>query len=51
MQNKVGWSQWLPGLLALREYQAPWLVHDMVAGLVLAAKLEPNSAQRILKGL
>jgi high affinity sulfate transporter 1 len=33
--------QWLPGLLILRRYQAAWLAHDIVAGLVLATMLVP----------
>ena len=32
---------WLPGLDTLRRYQAAWLPHDVLAGLVLAAMLVP----------
>ena len=35
------WARWLPGLATLREYQADWLRHDIVAGLVLATMLVP----------
>ena len=37
MSNHIGWIRWLPGLLTLRQYQASWLAHDIVAGLVLTA--------------
>jgi len=36
-----GALRWLPGLRTLREYQAPWLRHDVVAGLVLTTMLVP----------
>jgi high affinity sulfate transporter 1 len=35
------WTRWLPGLATLRQYQAAWLTHDIVAGLVLATMLVP----------
>jgi high affinity sulfate transporter 1 len=35
------WTRWLPGLATLRQYQADWLPHDIVAGLVLATMLVP----------
>lgn len=35
------WTGWLPGLDILRRYQAAWLPHDIVAGLVLASMLVP----------
>jgi high affinity sulfate transporter 1 len=35
------WTRWLPGLVTLREYQAEWLRHDIVAGLVLTTMLVP----------
>lgn len=35
------WTRWLPGLITLREYQAEWLRHDIVAGVVLATMLVP----------
>ena len=41
MSNHVGWIRWLPGLLTLRQYQASWLRHDIVAGIVLATMLVP----------
>src|SRR5258705_3682165 len=41
MPNRMGWIRWLPGLLTLREYQVPWLRHDIVAGIVLATMLVP----------
>ena len=34
-------TRWLPGLATLRQYQAEWLPHDIVAGLVLATMLVP----------
>jgi high affinity sulfate transporter 1 len=36
-----GWSHWLPGLHVLRRYEARWLRHDVVAGLVLTTMLVP----------
>ncbi|RLJ62668.1 SulP family inorganic anion transporter [Sulfurisoma sediminicola] len=36
-----GWSRWVPGMQVLRAYEAAWLRHDIVAGLVLAAMLVP----------
>src|SRR6516164_6184966 len=41
MPNRMGWLRWLPGLIALREYQASWLMHDIAAGGVLATMLVP----------
>jgi high affinity sulfate transporter 1 len=41
MSNHIGWIRWLPGLLTLRHYQASWLAHDIVAGLVLTTMLVP----------
>jgi high affinity sulfate transporter 1 len=35
------WTRWLPGLVTLRDYQAEWLRHDIVAGVVLATMLVP----------
>src|SRR4249920_3784101 len=37
----TGWRRWLPGLRMLREYDATWLRHDIVAGLVLTTMLGP----------
>ncbi|RZL92200.1 MAG: SulP family inorganic anion transporter [Variovorax sp.] len=39
--DQTGWSRWLPGLRTLRMYQAAWLRHDIVAGLVLTTMLVP----------
>lgn len=39
--DQSGWKRWLPGLQILREYQAGWLQHDIVAGLVLTTMLVP----------
>ncbi|MCI4680676.1 sulfate permease [Rhodoblastus acidophilus] len=41
MQEQAGWWRWAPGLLLLRNYQASWLAHDIVAGLALSAMLAP----------
>jgi high affinity sulfate transporter 1 len=39
--STTGWRRWLPGLNTLTEYQASWLRHDIVAGLVMTAMLVP----------
>jgi len=39
--DRAGWQPWLPGLDTLRRYEAAWLRHDLVAGLVLATMLVP----------
>ena len=36
-----GLMRWLPGLRTLRSYEATWLRHDIVAGLVLTMMLVP----------
>ena len=36
-----GWRRWLPGLDTLPRYEAQWLPHDIVAGLVLTTMLVP----------
>jgi len=41
MPRQISWVRWLPGLLTLRRYQASWLRHDIVAGIVLATMLVP----------
>ncbi|HEX6119019.1 MAG TPA: sulfate permease [Dongiaceae bacterium] len=41
MSRQFGWMRWLPGVLTLRHYQPGWLVHDVVAGLVLTTMLVP----------
>ena len=35
------WTRWLPGLQILRGYEAAWLLHDLMAGLVLTTMLVP----------
>jgi high affinity sulfate transporter 1 len=35
------WKRWLPGLQALSRYEAAWLPHDLLAGLVLTTMLVP----------
>jgi hypothetical protein len=39
--DQAGWIRWLPGLQTLRSYEAAWLRHDIVAGLVLTTMLVP----------
>ena len=39
--NQTGWMRWLPGLNTLRHYEASWLRHDLVAGLVMTTMLVP----------
>jgi len=39
--DQRGWIRWLPGLQTLRHYEAAWLRHDIVAGLVLTTMLVP----------
>ena len=39
--HEMAWTRWLPGLATLRQYQAAWLPHDIVAGLVLTTMLVP----------
>ncbi len=39
--HQIGWMRWLPGLNTLRRYEATWLRHDIVAGLVLTTMLVP----------
>lgn len=47
-----GLSRWLPGLATLREYQLPWLRHDIVAGIVLTTMLVPvGIAYAVASGL
>jgi high affinity sulfate transporter 1 len=40
-RSPEGWLRWLPGLQTLRHYEAAWLRHDIVAGLVLTTMLVP----------
>ena len=35
------WTRWLPGLQILSRYEASWLPHDLMAGLVLTTMLVP----------
>jgi MFS superfamily sulfate permease-like transporter len=37
----AGPKRWIPGIAMLRQYQAGWLQHDVVAGLVLTTMLVP----------
>src|SRR5436189_185124 len=47
-----GWTRWLPGLQTLRSYEASWLRHDIVAGLVLTTMLVPvGIAYAVASGL
>ena len=41
MTDQTGWLRWLPGLNILRRYEASWLPHDLLAGLVLTSMLVP----------
>jgi high affinity sulfate transporter 1 len=36
-----GWKRWLPGLQMVSRYEAAWLPHDLMAGLVLTTMLVP----------
>jgi high affinity sulfate transporter 1 len=52
MTERAGWLRWLPGLRTLRRYEAAWLPHDLVAGLVLATMLVPvGIAYAVASGL
>jgi MFS superfamily sulfate permease-like transporter len=52
MADQAGWIRWVPRLLILRQYRAAWLVHDIVAGLVLATILVPvGAAYAVAAGL
>ncbi len=52
MPDRIGWLRWMPGLLTLRQYQAGWLPHDIVAGTVLATMLVPvGIAYAVASGL
>jgi high affinity sulfate transporter 1 len=39
--NLTGLMRWVPGLNTLRQYEASWLRHDIVAGLVMTTMLVP----------
>src|SRR6201998_910602 len=46
------WTHWLPGIETLRRYEAAWLPHDIVAGLVLRTMLFPvGIAYAVASGL
>ena len=50
--DQSGWTRWLPGLQTLRRYEAAWLRHDIVAGLVLTTILVPvGIAYAVASGL
>ena len=50
--DQAGWMRWLPGLQTLRRYEAAWLRHDIVAGLVLTTMLVPvGIAYAVASGL
>ena len=52
MTERAGWLRWLPGLRTLLRYEAAWLRHDLVAGLVLATMLVPvGIAYAVASGL
>jgi len=52
MAGRVEWLRWLPGLRALRQYNAAWLQQDLGAGLVLASMLVPvGIAYAVASGL
>jgi high affinity sulfate transporter 1 len=52
MPDQMNWQRWVPGLLTLRQYQAGWLPHDIVAGAVLATMLVPvGIAYAVASGL
>ena len=52
MTERAGWRRWLPGLRTLLRYEAAWLPHDLVAGLVLATMLVPvGIAYAVASGL
>ena len=36
-----GLARWIPSIAVLRNYQLPWLIQDVVAGMVLTAILIP----------
>ena len=52
MAERAEWLRWLPGLRTLLRYEAAWLRHDLVAGLVLATMLVPvGIAYAVASGL
>lgn len=52
MTTEPVWLRWAPGILTVRNYQASWLAHDLVAGAALAAMLAPvGVAYAVASGL
>src|SRR5258707_6276741 len=52
MSSQAGWISSLPGLCTVRRYEAAWLSHDIVAGLVLTTMLVPvGLAYAVASGL
>src|SRR5262245_41570020 len=50
--TESAWSRWLPGLAMVRRYEAGWLPHDLMAGLVLTTMLVPvGIAYAVASGL
>jgi high affinity sulfate transporter 1 len=50
--DERSWLWWLPGLRTLLRYEPPWLMQDLVAGLVLATMLVPvGIAYAVASGL
>ena len=50
--HRTGLMRWLPGLHTLRSYEASWLRHDIVAGLVMTTMLVPvGIAYAVASGL
>ena len=39
--DRTGWMRWVPGLHTFRHYDASWLRHDVVAGIVMTTMLVP----------
>src|SRR5262245_28659896 len=39
--TRADWIRWLPGLKMLRQYELPWLRHDLIAGVVMTTMLVP----------
>jgi len=50
--DRTGWTRWVPGLHTARHYEASWLRHDIVAGLVMTTMLVPvGIAYAVASGL
>jgi hypothetical protein len=39
--DQTGWIRWFPGLKTLRQYEASWVRHDLMAGVVMTTMLVP----------